>query len=158
MLPLEMNLLTPYTKLPLHGKRIVITAPRNYATRLSAQLVNKGGLPVLMPTIETCLLEDCAELDSALKRINEFDWIAFTSRNGIEAFFHRMKVLDIPISQMEHCQLCAIGKDSERLSALCGRVDLVPKESSPQGIVAELSEIPNIFCSSAFNYQYFSTF
>ncbi|HEY9606651.1 MAG TPA: uroporphyrinogen-III synthase [Allocoleopsis sp.] len=145
MLPLEIDLLTPSTKLPLYGKRIVITAPRNYAARLSAQLVNKGGLPILMPTIETCLLEDYAELDNILQQINQIDWIAFTSRNGIEAFFHRMNILDIPISQLEHCQLCAIGKDSERLSALCGRVELVPQESSPQGIVAELSQIPNIY-------------
>ncbi|HEY9729902.1 MAG TPA: uroporphyrinogen-III synthase [Chroococcales cyanobacterium] len=140
----EIDLLTPSTKLPLYSKRIVITAPRNYATRLSEQLVNKGGLPVLMPTIETCLLEDYTELDSALKRIHEFHWIAFTSRNGIEAFSHRMDVLNVSTSKLEKCQLCAIGKDSERLSFLCGRVDLVPTESSPQGIVAELSKIPDI--------------
>lgn len=142
---LEIDLLTPSAELPLYGKRIVITAPRNYAARLSSQLIKKGGLPVLMPTIETCLLEDYTELDSALKRINELNWIAFTSRNGIEAFFHRMNVLDIPTSKLENCQLCAIGKDSERLSSLCGRVDLIPEESSPQGIVAELSKIPNIY-------------
>lgn len=142
---LDIDLLTPSTKLPLYGKRIVITAPRNYAARLSAQLINKGGLPVLMPTIETCLLEDYTELDSILKRIHKFDWIAFTSRNGIEAFFHRMNVLNISTSTLGNCQLCAIGKDSERLSALCRRVDLIPKESSPQGIVAELSTIPSIY-------------
>jgi uroporphyrinogen-III synthase len=142
---LEIDLLTPSAELPLYGKRIVITAPRNYAARLSSQLIKKGGLPVLMPTIETCLLEDYTELDSALKRINELNWIAFTSRNGIEAFFHRMNVLDIPTSKLGNCQLCAIGKDSDRLSSLCGRVDLIPEESSPQGIVAELSKIPNIY-------------
>src|SRR3712207_6539201 len=83
--------LTPSTKLPLYGKRIVITAPRNYASRLSEQIINEGGLPLLMPTIETCLLDDYTALDTALKQIDEFNWSAFTSRNGIEAFFQRMR-------------------------------------------------------------------
>ena len=97
-----------------------------------------------MPTIETCLLEDYTKLDTALRRIDEFDWIAFTSRNGIEAFFHRFDVLGLSKSILKHCQLCAIGKDAERLVHFCGRVDLIPAESSPEGIIAELSQMPNI--------------
>ncbi len=133
-----------HTKLPLYGKRIIVTAPRNYANRLCQQIINQGGLPFLMPTIETCLLEDYADLDIALRRIDEFDWIAFTSRNGIDAFFHRLKFLRVSPSVLKSCQLCAIGKDSERLSDFGVRVDLMPTESSPEGIVAELSKIPDI--------------
>ncbi|NEQ66690.1 MAG: uroporphyrinogen-III synthase [Symploca sp. SIO2D2] len=132
------------TQLPLYGKRILVTAPRSYASRFSEQVINLGGLPILMPTIETCYLEDNSELDTVLARITEFDWIAFTSRNGIEAFWQRLQVLAIPTSALKHCQLCAIGKDSERLSAIGMRVDLVPGESSPQGIVTELSKIADI--------------
>jgi uroporphyrinogen-III synthase len=140
----DSNLLTPSTKLPLYGKRILVTAPRNYASRLSEQIINKGGLPLLMPTIETCLLENYSQLDTALSRIDEFDWIAFTSRNGIDAFFHRMNILSLPASRVKNCQLCAIGKDSEKLLSFCGRIDLIPTESSPEGIVAELSKLANI--------------
>ncbi|WP_256973542.1 uroporphyrinogen-III synthase [Nostoc sp. T09] len=123
---------------------MLVTAPRNYASRLSEEIVKKGGLPLLMPTIETTLLTDNAELDAVLKNINQFNWIAFTSRNGITAFFHRLNVLDIPTSALENCQLCAIGKDAELLLSVSGRVDLIPKESSPAGIVAEFSQIPHI--------------
>lgn len=140
----DTNQLTPSAKLPLYGKRILVTAPRNYASRLSEQIINKGGLPLLMPTIETCLLENYSELDTALRRIDEFDWIAFTSRNGIDAFFHRMNVLSIPTSRVKNCKLCAIGKDSERLLCFCGRIDLIPTEPSPEGIVSELSKLPGI--------------
>lgn len=97
-----------------------------------------------MPTVETCLLENYTELDSALMRIDEFDWIAFTSRNGIDAFFHRMNFLDFSNSMLTKSRFCAIGKDSERLLYLLGRVDLIPAESSPEGIVKELSKIPDI--------------
>ena len=140
----EINLLTPSNKLPLYGKRILVTAPRNYAYRLSEQIIKQGGLPVLMPTIETCYLSNYTNLDTALERIGEFDWIIFTSRNGITAFFHRMNDLDIPVSVLKNCHLSALGKDAESLLSFCGKVDLIPTESSPAGIVAELAKLPQI--------------
>lgn len=140
----EINLLTPSRELPLYGKRILVTAPRNYAFRLSEQIIKQGGLPVLMPIIETCYLSNYTKLDTALERIDEFDWILFTSRNGITAFFYRMNDLNIPVSVLEKCQLSALGKDAESLLSFCGKVDLIPTESSPAGIVAELAKLPEI--------------
>ncbi|WP_375507130.1 uroporphyrinogen-III synthase [uncultured Nostoc sp.] len=140
----EIDLLTPSRELPLYGKRILVTAPRNYAYRLAEQIIKQGGLPVFMPTIETCYLSNYTKLDAALGRIDEFDWIVFTSRNGITAFFQRMNDLDIPVSVVQKCQLCALGEDAESLSSFCGEVDLIPAESSPAGIVAELAKLPQI--------------
>ncbi|WP_254625649.1 uroporphyrinogen-III synthase [Nostoc sp. TCL240-02] len=137
-------MLTPSRELPLYSKRILVTAPRNYACRLSEQIIKQGGLPVLMPTIEICYLSNYTNLDAALNRIAEFDWIVFTSRNGITAFFHRMNDLNIPVSLVQKCQLCALGKDAESLLYFCGKVDLIPTESSPGGIVAELAKMPQI--------------
>ncbi|KYC40185.1 uroporphyrinogen III synthase [Scytonema hofmannii PCC 7110] len=141
---LEVILLTSSAQLPLHGKRILVTAPRNYALRLSNQLANQGALPLLMPTIETCPLENFTELDSALQKIEQFDWIAFTSRNGIEAFLQRLDELQINPLILAKCRLCAIGIDSEKLAAFGFKVDIVPKEPSPAGIIAELAKISNI--------------
>ncbi|MBD2560098.1 MULTISPECIES: uroporphyrinogen-III synthase [Nostoc] len=140
----EINLLTSSRELPLYGKRILVTAPRNYAYRLSEQIIKQGGSPIFMPTIETCYLSNYTKLDIALNYIGEFDWILFTSRNGITAFFHRMNDLDIPISAIQKCHLCALGKDAESLLSFCGKVDLIPTESSPAGIVAELAKLPQI--------------
>ncbi|WP_265272406.1 uroporphyrinogen-III synthase [Nostoc sp. KVJ3] len=140
----EINLLTPSRELPLYGKRILVTAPRNYAYRLSEQIIKKGGFPIFMPTIETCYLSNYARLDTALKNIAEFDWIIFTSRNGITAFFHRINDLNIPVSIVQKCKLCALGKDAESLLSFCSKVDLIPTESSPAGIVAELAKLPQI--------------
>ncbi|MBG1242672.1 uroporphyrinogen-III synthase [Nostoc sp. NZL] len=140
----EINLLTSSRELPLYGKRILVTAPRNYAYRLSEQIIKQGGSPIFMPTIETCYLSNYTKLDIALNYIGEFDWILFTSRNGITAFFHRMNDLDIPISAIQKCHLCALGKDVESLLSFCGKVDLIPTESSPAGIVAELAKLPQI--------------
>jgi uroporphyrinogen-III synthase len=138
------KLLTPSIKLPLYGKRIVVTAPRNYAARLSEQLINQGGLPILMPTIETCLLENFTELDTALQQIDTYNWIAFTSRNGIDAFFQRFNDLQLNLSILTKCGLCALGKDAERLKAFGVKVDILPAQPSPAGIVAELAKISDI--------------
>ncbi|MHC5764479.1 MAG: uroporphyrinogen-III synthase [Nostoc sp.] len=140
----QINLLTQSRNLPLYGKRILVTAPRNYAYRLSEQIIKKGGLPVFMPTIETCYLSNYTQLDAALAHIDEFDWIIFTSRNGITAFFQRINELNIPISVVQKCHLCALGKDAESLLSFCSKVDLIPTESSPAGIVTELAKILQI--------------
>ncbi|QSJ18500.1 uroporphyrinogen-III synthase [Nostoc sp. UHCC 0702] len=141
---LERNFLTLTSKLPLYSKRILVTAPRNYASRLSEKIIQKGGLPILLPTIETCYLPNYTELDTVLSKIDTFDWIVFTSRNGITAFFHRMHDLGIPTSVLKNCQLSALGKDSESLLSFCNKVDLIPAEPSPRGIVSELVKIPQI--------------
>ncbi|GAB1538746.1 hypothetical protein NUACC21_14100 [Scytonema sp. NUACC21] len=137
-------MLTVSTQLPLYGKRILITAPRNYALRLSQLLIKQGALPLLMPTVETYPLEDFAQLDSALEKIEQFDWIAFTSRNGIDAFFQRLEYLQINPLVLTKCCLCAIGVDAEKLAAFGVNVDLVPEEPSPAGIITELAKIPDI--------------
>jgi uroporphyrinogen-III synthase len=138
----DTTLLAPSERQPLAGRRIAVTAPRNYALRFAQSILSRGGLPVLMPTIETSLLADYAELDGCLLQREHFDWIAFTSRNGIEALLHRCDQLDLTPAALADCRLAAIGRDAERLAALGLRVDLVPSEPSPRGIVAELSALP----------------
>ena len=141
---LANTLLTPSTHLPLYGRRILITAPRNYAARLTPQIIDRGGLPLLAPTIETCSLADPTALDTTLRRLGDFDWLAFTSRNGINAVLQRMECLGLSTSTLKRCQLCAIGQDVERLTALGLTVDLAPTEPSPMGMIAELTKIPEI--------------
>ncbi len=131
-------------QLPLHGKRIIVTTPRNYAARLLPELIAQGALPLLMPTIETCIVADFIPLDAALTQINTFDWIAFTSRNGIDGFFQRLEQLGIEVSVLKNCRISAVGKDAERLASFGVKVDLIPQEASPQGIIAELAKIPDI--------------
>lgn len=97
-----------------------------------------------MPTIETCLLENFTELDAALQQIKTFDWIAFTSRNGIDAFFQRLNDLELNSWMLNNTRLCAIGKDAERLIDMRLKADIIPKNSSPAGIIAELAKIPDI--------------
>lgn len=138
------DLLLSTARLPLRHKRIVITAPRPYAGRLATALILQGGLPIIMPSIETCALDPAPDLDHALQHLGDFSWIAFTSRTGIQALILRLQQLDIPLFLLNQCQICAIGQDAEQLQKLGVRVDLIPAESSPAGIVAALAQIPEI--------------
>lgn len=138
------DLLLSTARLPLGNKRIVITAPRPYAGRLATAIIRQGGLPIIMPTIETYALDPAPALDEALQQLRNFSWIAFTSRTGIQAFILRLQQLDIPLFLLNQCRICAIGQDAERLKELGIHVDLVPAESSPAGIVSELAQIPEI--------------
>ncbi|MDJ0659942.1 MAG: uroporphyrinogen-III synthase [Crocosphaera sp.] len=130
--------------LPLYQKRILITTPRNYASRFAAEIINYGGIPVIVPTIETCYLSSYEILDNCLKNITTFNYIAFTSRNGINAVISRIETLNLPLSCLDNCQLIAIGKDAEKLEELGLKVSILPQEPSPQGIVSELAKIPQI--------------
>lgn len=133
-----------YNKSLLYGKRIIITAPRVYAVRLSSALINQGALPMFMPVIETSPLEDFTVLDEHLRKINTYDSIAFTSRNGIDAVSKRMRELKMDTSLLQQIHLCAIGKDAELLEALGAEVDVIPEEPSPTGIIRELAKISDI--------------
>ncbi|MCS6883127.1 MAG: uroporphyrinogen-III synthase [Oscillochloridaceae bacterium] len=136
--------LRPSEALPLFGRRILLTAPRTYAPRFAAAILDQGGLPVLMPTIETTLLDDYTALDACLRQRKTFDWIAFTSRNGIEALLYRCEQLGLSTTALNACRLAAIGKDAERLAELGLRVDLTPREPSPRGIVTALAALDTI--------------
>ena len=134
----------------LAGRRILVTAPSNYAARLAAQVMARGGRPICMPTIVTEPLADAehAALDDSLRQLDAagpgspaFSYIAFTSRNGIEAFVRRAKALglagDLP-ALLEGVTVCALGNDAKLLEEAGIEVGLLPEVSSPSGIIAEL--------------------
>jgi len=124
--------------LPLHGKTILFTTPRNYAGKLGRLLIEQGARPVWMPTIVIEPMADYGELDLALEDRNQYEWIAFTSRNGIEAFFSRLEALGLDAADFAGVKFAAIGNDARALEAGGIEVDLVPPVSSPKGIADEL--------------------
>lgn len=124
--------------LPLYLKRILFTTPRNYAAKLARLLVLRGALPVWMPTIVIESMHDYHEFDQAIKNLSDYSWIAFTSRNGIEAFFDRLEALTLDRGVLKNTKLCALGNDAKALQERGITVDLVPPVASTRGIVDEL--------------------
>lgn len=124
--------------LPLFGKRVLFCTPRNYAQKLTGLLVKHGALPVWMPTIVIEPMSDYSEFDDAIRNLSDYNWISFTSRNGIEAFFNRLEILGLDKSILSEIKFSALGNDGKALEEKGIKVDLLPPAASPKGVVEEL--------------------
>jgi uroporphyrinogen-III synthase len=126
-------------ELPLFGKRVLFCTPRNYAQKLAGLLVRHGALPVWAPTVVIEPLRDHAALDAALRNLSDYDWVSFTSRNGIEACFNRLDALGLDRGVLARVKISALGNDGRLLRDAGIRVDLLPPAASTRGVVEELA-------------------
>lgn len=80
-----------FSKLPLFGKKVVVTRPKDRIGTLSDRLRELGADVLEYPCIETVLRESCPELERAFEELERYDWIVFTSSAGVGAFFQKLK-------------------------------------------------------------------
>ncbi|SDD25231.1 uroporphyrinogen III methyltransferase / synthase [Paenibacillus sp. UNCCL117] len=101
-----------FEKKPLFGRRILVTRARSQASELVDQIEERGGEAVEFPVIRTqppSRPEAREARDQALENLDTFDWIVFTSVNGVEAFFDRLKELRRDIRSLAGARLVAVG-------------------------------------------------
>lgn len=112
----------------LFGKKILVTRARAQASKLSNALKNLGADVIECPTIKIVEPSDnYAAADSAIKNLRGFDWIIFTSTNGVEKFFERLKVHGLDARALN--KVAAIGSaTAEKLSNFGITADIVPKD------------------------------
>ncbi len=124
-----------FEKLPLFGRRVVITRARAQASRLAAQLRSLGADVIEFPTIEIREPEDTAPLDEAIARLDEYDWLIFTSVNGVEYFLKRLDASTADLRRLR-ARICAIGPaTAAAVEALHLKVDVMPKEFIAESLV-----------------------
>lgn len=135
--------------LPLHDRRILVTAPRQYASKLCSKVLGAGGRPLWLPTIQVAELREPraqeALLDS-LKNLSQYQHLGFSSKNGITAVLWALEQwlggLDAAVKHIEESGIkCwALGADAETLLQ-AGLTEVhQPREPSTQGLVRELAE------------------
>lgn len=125
---------------PLLGKRILVTRSRAQSKRMAEAISKHGGVPILFPTIEILPPDDLGDLDESIGRIREFDWVIFTSVNGVERFFQRFFEIRDDIRDMAGPRIGAIGPVTASSIRSRGiRVDLLAKEFVAEGLLAGLS-------------------
>ena len=113
--------------LPLSGRTVLVTRSRQQAASLSERLERLGARVLSIPTIELVEPDDWAPLDKAIAELNTFDWIVFTSVNGVEWFFSRLRARGFTSSLPDRTRIAAIG--SATAAALEDRgvsADIVP--------------------------------
>jgi uroporphyrinogen-III synthase len=74
---------------PLGGRRILVTRGDGQAREFADLIRGRGGVPVLFPTVEIVAADDPAPLDAAIAEIGSFDWLLFSSANGVRHFVLR---------------------------------------------------------------------
>jgi uroporphyrinogen III methyltransferase/synthase len=124
---------------PLFGRRVVITRPRPQAARFAALLEAYGADVVAVPTIRLEPPDDYAPLDVAIADLARFQWVIFTSANGVAAFRQRLLAAGRDARALAGSRLAAIGPETAESLARAGlRADLMPPEYRAEGLVEAL--------------------
>lgn len=128
-----------FEKRPLFGRRIGVTRAEEQADAQIDRIIELGAEPVLMPTIEIEPPETWDSVDAVLRRIGEFDWLVFTSANGVRALLERMWELGGDARWLAKARLAAIGPSTAAaLSEFRLRADVVPETFRAEHLAAEL--------------------
>lgn len=132
----------PTIKLPLQGRRIVVTRAREQAGDLAEQLRQLGAEPIELPAISIAPLQDFTLLDAAIARLPEYDWVIFTSVNGVQAVAARMQELGLDINSIASSKLAAIGPATRSgLEKLGCTVSFMPDTYVAEAIVEQIGDV-----------------
>jgi uroporphyrinogen-III synthase len=118
---------------PLAGRKIVITRPPEQSPELASALEALGATVISLPAIEIASLNDYTALDTAIGELATYDWLVFTSANGVRAFDIRLAALGKTWSDRGRARIASIGPATGR--ALAERD--VPPDLTPAEFVAE---------------------
>jgi uroporphyrinogen III methyltransferase/synthase len=126
---------------PLFGRRIVVTRSREQASELVRQLSELGADVLEIPTIRIKPPQNLAALREAVEGLGEYDWLIFTSPNGVDAFFREFFAHHKDIREIGPVKISAIGAvTTQKLAELHLEVDLQPKEFTTEALLAEFKK------------------
>jgi len=134
-----------YEKRPLLGKRIVVTRTRKQASVLSDKLRALGAHVIEMPTIRIEPPSDLREFAEIVQDAHTYDWIVFTSANGVEAFFNVFFKLYDDAREIGGVRIAAIGPaTAQRVKDFHLHVDLQPDEFVAEAVAREFKKQESI--------------
>jgi uroporphyrinogen III methyltransferase/synthase len=127
---------------PLFGKGIVVTRPEEQAGEFANLLAAEGARVILFPTIRIVPPANWKELDRALGNLESYDWILFTSANGVKYFFRRLRESGRDVRDLKGIRVCTIGPATAAAVEGMGiRVDIVPDEYISEGVVKAFQSV-----------------
>ncbi len=113
---------------PLFGRSVLITRARSQASRLAEKLETHGASTVQVPAIDVVPVEDTSELDSAVRSLSEYDWVTFTSANGVRGLWDRVTAAGLDARAFGGVKLAAVGPATARALEDVGlTADLIPE-------------------------------
>jgi uroporphyrinogen III methyltransferase / synthase len=130
------------TRKPLLGLRVLVTRPEGQSAELAGRLQELGAIPVICPTIRIVGPESFEALDRAITDLSAYDWVIFTSVNGVRFFFERLPVLGYGVEEITWPRLAAIGPATAAALAEHGlQPALVPAKYVAEAILDEIGDV-----------------
>jgi len=127
---------------PLAGRRVVVTREAGLDDRLSALLADWGAEVVSFPTISIRAPASPRPLDRSLLELAHYDWLIFTSANGVFRFFDRLFRRGDDVRAVGHLKLAAMGPGTaEALAHYHLRADVVPERFVAEALAASLGRV-----------------
>jgi uroporphyrinogen III methyltransferase/synthase len=139
MAQVERKINSPQKAKPLLGRRIIITRARSQAKAFVRAIEELSGEVVEFPTIQILPPQSYDSLDRAIREIDNYRWIIFTSVNGVDHFLTRLRELKRNIRTLEGIKIAAIGPETAKaVESADLQVCMVPQEYRAEAILQEL--------------------
>ncbi len=121
---------------PLFGKTVVVTRAREQASDLVKSLTDLGANCLEFPTIQVGPPDDWSALDAALDCLPSYDWVVFTSVNGVKYFFERLFARGLDVRALGHIRTAAIGPvTAQHLRRFGLKSDIIPESYRAESVV-----------------------
>jgi uroporphyrinogen III methyltransferase/synthase len=125
---------------PLFGQTVLVTRPIEQARRMRAKLAELGANVQVQPAIEICDPTDWTPVDDALHRLATFDWLVFSSANGVQYLLDRLPACGLDLRALGGVRLAAIGPATvERLAEHHLLADIQPDEHRAEALAEALA-------------------
>lgn len=139
---LERNKLNWFENRPLFGKRIVVTRTRTQVGDLSKKLTQLGADVMELPTIRIEPPKDLKEFGQSVMDCHTYDWIVFTSPNGVEKFFEMFYKLYQDARSIGGAKIAAIGPGTaDKIKQMHLAVDLLPEKFVAEGLIQAFKKV-----------------
>jgi len=130
---------------PLFGQRVVVTRTREQASELSRQLLELGAEVLEIPTIKIVPPEERVALVEALEGIGNYDWLIFTSPNGVTCFFDYFYKAYEDVRALGNVRIAAVGPaTAAKVKEHHLRVDVMPEQYLTKKIATALSGFESV--------------
>jgi uroporphyrinogen III methyltransferase/synthase len=124
---------------PLFGRRVLVTRPKHQAGDMVRRLEELGAVPSVLPAVEVRDPADWSPVDSAMARLSDYDWLVFTSANGVESFFRRLFKTGRDLRAVGHLKIAVIGPHTaDALRRFHLTADVVPPSFRSEDLAASL--------------------
>lgn len=132
-----------FEKKLLFGKKILITRARTQSGKLAQKLRLLGADVLELPLIKVTPLINSPPLQNAVNTCANYDWLIFTSPNGIETFFQQFEKSSLDIRQLAPTKIAVVGNESAKILANYYHLqaDLIAPQSTAQSLSEAFTQL-----------------